>query len=59
MHEESDFIKAAAEKNTIFDHLSYLLPAPWDTKKEYTAKDVECYMDTPKGAMNKVGKKLT
>lgn len=59
MHSQSDFIKAFAEKDKIVDHLSYILPLPWDTAKEYKLSDVECYMDTPKGGLIKVGKKLS
>ena len=59
MHAQSDFIKAFAEKDTIVDHLSYILPLPWDVKKEYRVNSVECYMDTPSGGMIKVGKKLS
>ena len=59
MHSQSDFIKAFAEKDKIADHLSYILPLPWDTTTEYKLDDVECYMDTPKGGLIKVGKKLS
>jgi len=59
MHSQSDFIKAFAEKDKIIDHLSYILPLPWDTAKEYRLDDVECYMDTPTGGLIKVGKKLS
>ena len=59
MHSQSDFIKAFAEKDKIVDHLSYILPLPWDITKEYKLDDVECYMDTPKGGLIKVGKKLS
>ena len=59
MHSQSDFIKAFAEKDKIVDHLSYILPLPWDTGKEYKLNDVECYMDTPNGGLIKVGKKLS
>jgi hypothetical protein len=59
MHSQSDFIKAFAEKDKIVDHLSYILPLPWDTAKEYKLDDVECYMDTPTGGLIKVGKKLS
>ena len=56
IHNQSDFIKAFAEKDSIFDHLSYLLPLPWDSRKEYAIDKVDCYMDTSSGGMVKVGK---
>ncbi|KEF60322.1 uncharacterized protein A1O9_01882 [Exophiala aquamarina CBS 119918] len=59
MHNQSDLIKAWAEKTAITDHLSYILPLPWDTKNQYKLATVECYMDTISGGLMKVGKKLT
>ena len=59
MHNQSDFVKAFAEKDSILDHLSYLLPAPWDSGKEYTTETVRCYMDSVSGGMVQVGKKLS
>jgi len=59
LHAQSDFVKAFAEKDKIIDHLSYLIPLPWDTGGEYTVAGVECYMDAPTGGMIKVGKKLS
>ena len=59
LHSQSDFIKAAAENRSLSDHLSYILPLPWDEKGEYKAASVDCYMDTMSGGMVKVGKKLT
>lgn len=59
MHNQSDFVKAWAEKDAIIHHLSYILPLPWDTKHEYTQSRVDCYMDTVSGGLMKVGKKLT
>ena len=59
MHSQSDTIKAFAEKDKIVHHLSYILPLPWDPAQEYRLNDVECYMDTPKGGLIKVGKKLS
>ncbi|KAL0933203.1 TPR repeat protein [Colletotrichum truncatum] len=57
VHLESDFIKAFNEQECIADHLSYILPVPWDREKEYTAGNVECYAETVKGGLVKVGKK--
>lgn len=59
MHNQSDFIKAWAEKDTISQHLSYILPLPWDSKNQYKQDTVECYMDTISGGLMKIGKKLT
>ncbi|KAF6817005.1 TPR repeat protein [Colletotrichum sojae] len=54
---ESDFIKAFNEQECLADHLSYILPVPWDEQREYTPDGVECYMETVKGGLVKVGKK--
>ncbi|EXJ80623.1 hypothetical protein A1O3_06907 [Capronia epimyces CBS 606.96] len=59
MNNQSDFIKAWAEKDTISQHLSYILPLPWDGKNEYRQDTVDCYMDTINGGLVKIGKKLT
>jgi tetratricopeptide (TPR) repeat protein len=59
MHNQTDLIKAWAEKDAITHHLSYILPLPWDTKNEYKLSSVDCYMDTISGGLMKVGKKLT
>ncbi|EYE97138.1 HSP70/90 family co-chaperone CNS1 [Aspergillus ruber CBS 135680] len=55
---QSDFIKAFSEMHSIEDHLDYIFPLPWDTKKEYTIDNVECYMQTVTGGLIKAGKKL-
>ena len=57
LHNQTDLVKAWAEKDAVWQHLSYILPLPWDEKSEY--KDVECYMDTITGGLMKVGKKLS
>jgi len=57
MHNQSDFIKVFAEKDPIVDHLTYIMPLPWDAKGEYTFENVDCYMDTVSGGLVKVGKK--
>jgi hypothetical protein len=57
LHAQSDFIKAFEEGQTLNDHLSYILPLPWDETHEYTA-DVECYIETTNGGLIKAGKKL-
>jgi hypothetical protein len=58
MDAQSDFIKAFSEMHSIEDHLEYIFPLPWDSKKEYTMDSVECYMDTHTGGLIKAGKKL-
>lgn len=58
MDAQSDFIKAFSEMNSITDHLDYIFPLPWDTKKEYTINNVECFMQTVSGGLIKAGKKL-
>ncbi|OHE94768.1 hypothetical protein CORC01_09985 [Colletotrichum orchidophilum] len=56
---ESDFVKAFNETECLADHLRYILPLPWDEKREYSPEGVECYMETAKGGLVKVGKKAT
>lgn len=58
MDAQSDFIKSFSEMNTISDHLEYIFPLPWDTKKEYTVGGVECFMQTVSGGLIKAGKNL-
>ncbi|KAL4963125.1 HSP70/90 family co-chaperone CNS1 [Aspergillus stella-maris] len=58
MDAQSDFIKGFPEATSIDDHLDYIFPLPWDTKKEYTKGNVECFMDTCTGGMIKAGKKI-
>lgn len=57
MHNQTDFIKVFAEKDPIIDHLTYIMPLPWDTTGEYSVENVDCYMDTVSGGLVKVGKK--
>ncbi|TDZ53162.1 Hsp70/Hsp90 co-chaperone CNS1 [Colletotrichum trifolii] len=57
VHLESDFIKAFNEQECLADHLGYILPVPWDREAEYTPPGVECYMETVKGGLVKIGKK--
>ncbi|KAF2455408.1 hypothetical protein BDY21DRAFT_350760 [Lineolata rhizophorae] len=59
LHMQSDFIKAFAETETLGEHLSYILPLPWDEKGEYTPESVECYIETVAGGLIKAGKKLS
>jgi tetratricopeptide (TPR) repeat protein len=59
MHAQSDFVKAFQETETLAQHLEYILPVPWDQAGEYTAKGVECYMETIAGGLIKAGKNLT
>lgn len=55
---QSDFVKSFKEDETLAEHLSYILPPPWDEKQVYTANEVECYMETTAGGLIKAGKKL-
>lgn len=57
-HAQSDVIKAFVETDTLLDHFEYIFPCPWDTSNEFSAGDVECYMDTVAGGLVKIGKKL-
>ena len=59
MHAQSDFVKAFAEDDNLLQHLEYIFPLPWDAESEYQANDVESYMETAKGGLIKVGKKMT
>jgi tetratricopeptide (TPR) repeat protein len=56
---ESDFIKSFNETQTLGEHLSYILPLPWDKDGVYTERGVECYMETTKGGLVKVGRKVS
>ncbi|KAJ5593860.1 Tetratricopeptide-like helical [Penicillium hispanicum] len=58
MDAQSDFVKAFSELHSIADHLDYIFPLPWDTKKEYLINNVECFMQTVSGGLIKAGKKL-
>ncbi|KAI9840185.1 MAG: hypothetical protein M1837_001857 [Sclerophora amabilis] len=55
---QTDLIKAMPETDSLQEHLTYILPTPWDTHGEYTVASVDCYMETPSGGLVKVGKKL-
>ncbi|KHN98183.1 Tetratricopeptide-like helical [Metarhizium album ARSEF 1941] len=57
-HLESDFIKAFDETQTLGDHLSYVLPLPWDREGVYTAAGVSCYVETVGGGVLKMGKRV-
>lgn len=59
MHNQSDFVRAFSEKDAIYQHLSIMLPLPWDSKNEYQLSTCDCYMDTISGGMMKVGKKIS
>lgn len=58
LHLESDFVKAFNETESLGQHLSYILPLPWDKAGEYTPSKVECYMETVTGGLIKVGRKV-
>ncbi|KLU85943.1 hypothetical protein MAPG_04962 [Magnaporthiopsis poae ATCC 64411] len=55
---QSDFIKAFDEHDCVGVHLSYLLPLPWDHNGAYTHSGVECYVESAKGSLLKLGKKV-
>ncbi|KZF25176.1 hypothetical protein L228DRAFT_236297 [Xylona heveae TC161] len=56
---QSDIIKAFAETDTLGDHLSYILPLPWDEKSEYFPADkLECFVETSAGGLLKLGQKV-
>ncbi|KAI9878657.1 MAG: hypothetical protein M1830_000273 [Pleopsidium flavum] len=59
LHLQSDFIKAFSETDTLSSHLDYILPLPWDERKEYSMDSVEGYMETLSGGLIKVGKKVS
>ncbi|QIW99616.1 hypothetical protein AMS68_005134 [Peltaster fructicola] len=56
---QSDFIKSVSEDDTLAEHLSYVLPPPWDEALEHTSDTVDCYMETIAGGLIKAGKKLS
>ena len=58
LHHQSDFIKAFTETSPLLDHLSYILPLPWDEKHEYSVDGTECYIETAVGGLIKAGRKL-
>lgn len=58
VHAQTDFIKEFQESESINEHLSYILPVPWDDENEYSIENVECYMETIEGGLIKAGKKL-
>ena len=58
-HNQTDLIKAFAQKDWLLHHLSYILPLPWDENAEFTMDSVDCYMDTLSGGLMKVGKKMS
>jgi tetratricopeptide (TPR) repeat protein len=58
---ESDCIKAFNEMETLGYHLGYILPSlPWDEEGLYkSVSGVECFMETRKGGLVKVGRKVS
>ena len=59
VHAKTDFIKQFQESESLSDHLSYILPVPWDEANEYTSGIVECYMETIEDGLIKAGKRLS
>ena len=58
VHMQSDLIKQFREDESVGQHLTYIMPLPWDEKQEYTPAGVECYVETISGGLIKAGKKL-
>ncbi|KAF2402593.1 TPR repeat protein-like protein [Trichodelitschia bisporula] len=56
---QSDFVKGVGEDESLFGHLEYVLPVPWDGEGEYGLEGVECYAETAAGGLVKVGRKVT
>ena len=56
---QSDFIKQFREDESVGQHLTYIMPLPWDEKHEYTPEGVECYVETMAGGLIKAGKKMS
>lgn len=59
-HAQSDLVKGVSEKESLGQHLEYILPpGPWDAEGEFaTAEKVECYMETASGGLAKIGRKI-
>jgi len=58
-HAESDFIKGFNERESLEQHFGYVFPLPWDKSGEYASNTVECYMESVKGGLVKVGRKMS
>lgn len=56
---QTDFIKSCSEQSTMIEHLEYVLPPPWDEKGEYKVENVDCLIETTRGGIVKVGKRLS
>lgn len=56
---QSDFVKAFPETDTVPQHLNYIFPLPWDTRKAYNLPTVDFFMETGSGGLVKVGKNVT
>lgn len=62
LHLETDFFKTFDELDKLQSILGYVLPLQWDTKGEYGGAKggkVDCFMETIKGGLVKVGKKVS
>lgn len=58
LHLQSDFIKSFREDESVGQHLTYIMPLPWDEQHEYMPEGVECYVETLSGGLIKAGKKM-
>jgi hypothetical protein len=59
LHAQTDFIKEFREDESLEEHLSYILPLPWDEDRQYLPDTTDCYMETIQGGLIKAGKKLS
>jgi len=59
VHMQTDLIKQFQESESVGQHLTYIMPLPWDVKQEYCAEGVECYVETREGGLIKAGKKMS
>ncbi|KAG6027274.1 hypothetical protein E4U41_000992 [Claviceps citrina] len=55
---ESDFIRAFGEADSLEEHLSYVLPLPWDAAGEYTPGGVSCFVETTDGGVLRMGRRV-
>lgn len=58
---QSELIKRVGEKESLGQHLEYILPVPWDKLKEFGGPDgtgVDCFVETAVGGLRKVGRRV-
>jgi hypothetical protein len=61
LHLQTDLIAGMPESGSVAEQLGEVLGSPldWDREGEYTLNTVQCYMETRKGGLIKVGKNLS